>query len=123
MHTGSLRVVTSGRLHICLSCILLAGSCLGTPSAFAAVSFDSQLRDVSAFTMISFPAGEDPFCSEQVSSQEPGVFAETTDCVVEEAGSQATALAGQLSYIFPHLFLAEGSFDAHAEISGEADFA
>jgi hypothetical protein len=95
---------------------------VATP-AHTAVTFDSQRRDVSVFATISLPEGENPFCSDEVISEDSGVFAETIDCQVGEQGSQATALAGQLSYISPQFFIAEGSFDAHAEISGEADFA
>jgi hypothetical protein len=109
-------------LHRPVALAVLALAVAAVPG-YAAVSFDSQLRDVSTFAIVSYPAGESLFCTDERTSHEVGVFAETIDCYVDDSESYASALAGQLSYIFPQLYIAEGSFDAHAEISGEANFA
>jgi hypothetical protein len=96
---------------------------LATPAA-ASVTPVSQQRTVSTFALISYPGQEGPFCSDQKSLEEQGAFAETIECHVEEEdGSRATGSAAQLSYIFPDVFLAEGSIQANSDISGAADFA
>jgi len=92
-------------------------------SAQADVTLMSQRRDVMTFAMISYPGDPSPFCSEEADTLGTGVFAETIGCTVEDSGNSATGTAAQLSYVFPHLILAEGSIDAHADISGGAEFA
>jgi hypothetical protein len=107
--------------------LMLAGIFLGLVIAAsqvrAEVTLVSQNREVTTFALITLVGEDNPFCSDERNSQEPGVFAETVECHVEEGGSQATGSAGQLSYILPSLLLAEGSIDAHADISDGADFA
>jgi hypothetical protein len=102
---------------------VIFGLGLAVSPTHAEITFESQRRDLTTFALVSIPGGEDFFCNDEALSLDPGTFAETIDCEVTEAGSYAFALAGQLSYIFPDHFVAEGSFNAHAEISEESDFA
>jgi hypothetical protein len=109
--------------HALSTAVLCFGLALTALPASADVLPVSQQRDVSTFALITLPGVEDPFCSDQRASQEIGPFVETIECHVEESGNQATGSAAQLSYILPDFFLAEGSIQAEADISGGADFA
>ncbi len=108
------------RLALAIVCATMSFAIL---PAQADVTPVSQRRDVMTFAMISYPGNPNPFCSEEADTLDVGVFAKTIGCMVEDAGNSATGNAAQLSYIFPDLILAEGSIDAHADISGGAEFA
>jgi hypothetical protein len=123
MQIETFQVGPMGRVRILMLAVIAVGlSVTGFP-VHAEVTLVSQDREVTTFAMITLPGEDNPFCSDQRDSQEAGVFAETVECRVEEGGSQATGSAGQLSYILPTLLLAEGSIDAHADISGGVEFA
>jgi hypothetical protein len=127
MYVETPRVGHMGRMRNLMFAVIALGIALGlvmtTLPIHAEVTMVSQNREVTTFAMINLVGEENPFCSDGRDSREPGVFAETVECRVEEGGSQATGSAGQLSYILPTLLLAEGSIDAHADISDGADFA
>lgn len=117
------RADLTSRVRSLMPTIIALGLVITARPVHAEVTLVSQQREVSTFAVITLPGEENPFCSDERASQESGVFAETVECHVVEGESQATGLAGQLSYILPTLLLAEGSIDAHADISGGADFA
>jgi hypothetical protein len=90
--------------------------------ALAALTPVSQTRAVATFAVITME-GEDPFCSDQIAVDDPGVFVETVTCHLEVDGNEAMGTASQLSYVTPELILAEGSFQAHSDVSGGSEFA
>jgi hypothetical protein len=96
---------------------------LGASPAGAAVTLTSQFRDVTTFATLDRVNGQDPFCSRTETSDQAGGFDQASACQVGEEGNQAVSSAAQLSYLQPELFLAEGSFQASAEIGDEATFA
>lgn len=91
--------------------------------AAAAVTFTSQVRDVTTFASLDRVEGVDPFCTDNETSTDAGVFDQSVACHVGEEGHQAVCSASQLSYIQSDLYVAEGSFEASAEIDDEASFA
>jgi hypothetical protein len=94
-----------------------------TPTAFAAVTYISQLRQVSTFATVDFVAGEDSFSSDLFESEEIDQFEGAAICHAGELGNEANSNAHQLSYLSPTGILAEGNTSAQAEINGVADFA
>ena len=78
---------------------LMASGLISTTAA--EVTLLSQSREVATFTMISYPGQQNPFCTDELESAEPGVFDESVECYVEDGGNSATGYAAQLSYIFP----------------------
>jgi hypothetical protein len=102
---------------------LLFALAAAATTAQAAVTFEQQLRTVSTFAIVDFHEGEDPITQDLFQTEETGQFEGLAQCQAGVPGDQATATAGQLSYIEPALLLAEGNFNAQAEIGELADFA
>ncbi len=102
---------------------LIASLFLAVSSAGATVTFASQFRDVTTFATVDRVQGEDPFCTSDESSDQGGGFDQTVSCQAGEGGNRALGTASQLSYVQLPTLIAEGSFQATAEIDGEATFA
>jgi hypothetical protein len=114
----------AARSFLCKLVGFLAASLyLAVSSAGAAATFTSSFRDVTTFASVDRVQGEDPFCTSDESSDQGGGFDQTVNCQAGEGGNRALGTASQLSYIQLPTLIAEGSFQASAEIDGEATFA
>ena len=111
------RIRASFALSVAVALMLLA------TAARATVTLVQQTRSVSTFATVDFRSGEDAFSQDLFQSQDPGQFQEVADCQAGVPGDQATAVANQLSYVEPQSLLAEGNFQAEAEIGEMATFA
>ena len=114
---------SNGQLHIVTLAIVCLSIVVCSLPSQAEVTINSQRRQLTTFSLISYVGEESVFCTDDDLSLDPGVYENSIHCHVDDQGNSATANSAQLSYIFPHMILAEGSFEAFADISGGADFA
>lgn|GEM_PF-4329895 len=122
MRTRNATLSSPWSLRIAALGVVLA-SMLAASTAFAAISYVSQLRSVSTFATVDFVVGEDSFNSDQFQSQDVDQFEGAALCHAGELGNEANSTGHQLSYLLPTLILAEGNMSGQAEINGEATFA